>query len=760
MSELARNGAQPAAGSVRGGTLGRYTILEPIGVGAMGIVLAAFDPALDRNVAIKLLRPGDSGTAGRLLREAQAMARVAHPNVIAVHDVGSVDGQDFVAMELVPGGSLDAWLRKRSRTTAEVLDVFVQAARGLAAAHEAGLVHRDFKPANVLVGDDGRARVTDFGLARADATGHAIAGAALPATSLAGTPAYMAPEQLAGEVADARADQFAFCVALWESLAGARPFAGESVDELRAEIAAGRIKPRAGMRPRVERALRRGLSPIPAARFASMHELIAAVAHPARRSRPWLIGAVAALAIGAVVALVATKQRGSGDAGERDLGLMIPAHVQSARAARTGAVASVEVALPRAQTAGDLDVVVVTWNDATANVSSIRDRAGNAYARVGEPARIGAISQVMYFAPAIRGGANALTATFDVDARDPDVRVLEFSGVALRDPVVASAQRTGTGTLAASGALDLATSPSLLVAAGAGPRGLDRPGAELALDAASGAALSAYGVVRSTGPREATAALDGGAWLFQAVAFRARDDRPPRIHLVHPDGPLQELAGEPVWLQADADDNVHVTEVDMFLDDARVCRLTAPPYACEATPRGIGAHTFHAEARDGAGNVATSVATVIDIAAPPVVENVRFPAQRGAFAVDMDVTPSGQPHDVVIGLATGPATAYTDAAAIVRFSNAGVVDVRNGASYGANAWVGSIAGREYHVRMEVDVPHRTYSVFVTPAGETEIALARNFAFRDSQPHVRALADRVKLTSPGDAAITGFRITPR
>ncbi|HLT38748.1 MAG TPA: serine/threonine-protein kinase, partial [Enhygromyxa sp.] len=155
----------------RGGMLSRYILVERVGLGGMGVVWAAYDPELDRKVAIKLLRPrndrGRSESARtRLIREAQVMARVTHPNVIAVHDVGVHDGQVFLAMEFVQGKTLRRWVRSTRREVREIVAMFVQAGRGLAAAHAIGLVHRDFKPANVLIGPDGRARVTDFGLAR------------------------------------------------------------------------------------------------------------------------------------------------------------------------------------------------------------------------------------------------------------------------------------------------------------------------------------------------------------------------------------------------------------------------------------------------------------------------------------------------------------------------------------------------------------------------------------------------------------------
>ena len=169
------------------GAIERYLIVGVLGAGAIGVVHAAYDPQLRRRVALKVLRPSASAAgAPDLLREARAMAMLQHPNVIAVHDVGDAGGRLFVAMELVDGMTLRQWLA-RSRSPAEAIAALVQAGRGLAAAHAAGLVHRDFKPDNVLVGHDGRVRVTDFGLARLGDDRDA---------RRAGTPAYMAPEQL------------------------------------------------------------------------------------------------------------------------------------------------------------------------------------------------------------------------------------------------------------------------------------------------------------------------------------------------------------------------------------------------------------------------------------------------------------------------------------------------------------------------------------------------------------------------------------
>ena len=277
-----------------GSRLGRYTILDTLGEGGMGVVYGAYDPDLDRRVALKLLRVGDGGSASgaarsRLLGEARAMAKLTHANVITVYEVGTVGDRDFVAMEFVEGESLAAWL-DTDHDWREVVRVFRQAGQGLAAAHRGGLVHRDFKPANVLLDQDGRVLVTDFGLAQERGVVAEDDGSDPPASTvtdavdsltrsegLVGTPAYMAPEQHRGEPACERSDQFSFCVALHEALYGARPFSGDTLDELRESVLAGRLgeEPKGSSVPsRVRRVVVRGLSPDPDDRFASMAALL------------------------------------------------------------------------------------------------------------------------------------------------------------------------------------------------------------------------------------------------------------------------------------------------------------------------------------------------------------------------------------------------------------------------------------------------------------------------------------------------------
>ncbi len=306
-----------------GASVSRYVVLERIGMGGVGVVYAAYDPELDRKVAIKLLQVqqvADERTSvggARLLREAQALARLTHPNVVTVHDVGTWDGRVFVAMEFVRGRTLSRWIAETSPDARAKVEMFVQAGRGLAAAHAEGLVHRDFKPENVIVGDDGRARVLDFGLART------IGKPVVPAPEeelrrssprvdtkitrtgvLAGTPAYMSPEQFQGLPGDARTDQFSFCVALWEALFRERPFAGTDRLSIGMAVVSGARRPMPP-EPRIpaawRRVLQRGLAVEPADRYASMDALLAELrVEPSRL--PWIAAAsLATVGIGAIV---------------------------------------------------------------------------------------------------------------------------------------------------------------------------------------------------------------------------------------------------------------------------------------------------------------------------------------------------------------------------------------------------------------------------------------------------------------------------
>ncbi len=300
-----------------GARLGRYTLLHQLGAGGMGIVYAAHDQRLDRRVALKLLRRDLALRApqvkARLLREAQAIARLAHPNVVTVFDAAVIDDDVVIAMELVTGGTLAALLRERRPGWRAVLDLFVQAGRGLAAAHAAGIVHRDFKPDNVLVTEGGRALVSDFGLAQLAANdtpsqppeGGEVGLAMTRSGARVGTPAYMAPEQHAGIATDARTDQFSFCVALYEALYGARPFAGATREALAEAVSRGVVRPapRGSRVPmRVRRALVRGLAVDASERHATMAALLAELTPKGRGQIAAAVAVVVAMATAAVVA--------------------------------------------------------------------------------------------------------------------------------------------------------------------------------------------------------------------------------------------------------------------------------------------------------------------------------------------------------------------------------------------------------------------------------------------------------------------------
>ena len=345
------SGSAPLA---RGASIGRYVVLSLVGRGGMGDVYAAYDPELDRKVAVKLLRvkPGNgvSLTEGRqrTLREAQAIARLSHPNVVVVFDVGTFEDKVFIAMEFVEGNTLAYWSEAQPRTWQEILKVFVAAGRGLEAAHEKGLVHRDFKPDNVMVGRDGKVRVMDFGLARQvneklasdgvprripvelpeearqievgssptivinaggerqdteamHTTNSGLFDARLTRTgAMMGTPAYMAPEQFFNAPTDARTDQFSFCIALYEALYGQRPFEGNNLSTLTGNVVRGSVReppPGAKVPPWVRRIVLRGLRPVIGDRYPSMGDLLDALGKSPYAKRRQMAVAAGALVL-------------------------------------------------------------------------------------------------------------------------------------------------------------------------------------------------------------------------------------------------------------------------------------------------------------------------------------------------------------------------------------------------------------------------------------------------------------------------------
>jgi serine/threonine protein kinase len=299
----------------------RYELISKAGAGGLGTVWKAYDPKLDREVAIKLLRRDQLGAGQRarrqLMAEAATMARLTHPNVVRVYDVGEAqvdfgpgssenEPQLYVAMEFVDGQTLRRWQHERQRSVAELLAVYSQAAAGLLAAHEAKLVHGDFKPDNVLIDGRGRVLVTDFAVTRnivRERVEYELSTLEAPTESernnrvresiaavLIGTPAYMSPEQLDGEVPDARSDQFGFCVALWEAVTGERPFTGRTFAALREAIAGGPPPFPAGVRPpRLRNVLARGMAENPANRYADLQALLDDLAQLERsKTRRWI----------------------------------------------------------------------------------------------------------------------------------------------------------------------------------------------------------------------------------------------------------------------------------------------------------------------------------------------------------------------------------------------------------------------------------------------------------------------------------------
>jgi tetratricopeptide (TPR) repeat protein/predicted Ser/Thr protein kinase len=316
--------------------VGRFIVHRALGMGGAGVVYAAHDPDLDRTIALKILHSelADRPNArARFVREAQALARLSHPNVIAVYDIGVADGCTFIAMEYIAGRTFADWVASSSRSWPEIVAVLIQAGRGLVAAHAAGLVHRDFKPGNLLVADDGRVVVTDFGLARAVVEGQTPTGEA-PVDPLArdsafassltrtgavqGTPAYMAPEQRLGKPGDTQSDQFSFCVTLHEALFGEHPFlpAPSSSVSSGAESIADVDDPMAKLTPRapsdargvplwIQQAIQRGMRWRPEERHPEMGSLLSALNRvpPLRRRRVQLGLAIGAVGIAGAIAL-------------------------------------------------------------------------------------------------------------------------------------------------------------------------------------------------------------------------------------------------------------------------------------------------------------------------------------------------------------------------------------------------------------------------------------------------------------------------
>lgn len=316
----------------RGDSIDHFRVVEKLGEGGMGVVLKAYDPHLDRHVAIKILQPhlyhgvGTSDARDRMLREAKAMAKVRHANVITVYSVGTVRKQVYIAMEFIAGGTLQEWSSAGKHEWREIVATYTKSGHGLSAAHKSGLVHRDFKPANVLMDEGGRVLVTDFGLVSSDSPPSDIQGQPrnsieMPAVqplsvsltqtgTILGTPPYMAPEQHRGDAIDARADQFAFCVTLYEALYGERPHEGGDYSILAGNILSGHVRdvpPDSGVPVWLREILLRGLSVDADDRFESMDELLEALGNEPAQAKPiWrgrrAVAGITTCIIGVVVA--------------------------------------------------------------------------------------------------------------------------------------------------------------------------------------------------------------------------------------------------------------------------------------------------------------------------------------------------------------------------------------------------------------------------------------------------------------------------
>jgi len=293
-----------------GDRFGRFTVISTLGTGGVGVVFKAQDPELRRTVAIKLLHP--TGAApheqAQMRRKAQAMAQLQHPNVVAIHEIGVEHGRLFIVMDYVEGCTLRSWLCAQERRGGDVLEMFVAVGRGLAAAHDAGLIHRDFRPENVLVGNDGHPRIVDFGLVPDvdnEATEHsADALSAAAKVDAVGesirTSAYMSPEHFLCQPVDARSDQFSFCVSLHEALYGVHPFPDDTAEELRAAILEGRrrvLSKRTSAFKWVDSVLDRGLALAPEDRWPSMDRLLHALTHDPAATRRRVVASGLALAV-------------------------------------------------------------------------------------------------------------------------------------------------------------------------------------------------------------------------------------------------------------------------------------------------------------------------------------------------------------------------------------------------------------------------------------------------------------------------------
>lgn len=524
-------------------TIGRFQVLEKLGEGAMGEVFAAFDPELDRRVAIKVLHSSQDETPERhlrLIREAQALARVSHPNVVQVFEVGVHHHRVFVAMEYVRGESLAQRFVHASAPEpwTHVLQVFVAAGHGLAAVHAAGLVHRDFKPANTIVGADGRVRILDFGLARGTVTegrddGHHGASAPnrLDATltalgSIVGTPAYMAPELFLGRRADALSDQYSYCTALYEALYGVRPHTGETLAALADAKLAGRISPPVGTKVPawLHAALVRGLSVAPERRWPSIAALLAELGGDRRsRVRRWgaAIAGLMLLALTVVTVQqfmvqrrISADERVRAEAAERD------AAAQREQAGRAAFERSV---MAEAERAAEVMRLATTWGrERDALVLGIQTVARHAPDFTGAPFLaidgLGTALPAMFPARTIPASGERILGL----ALSPDGRILAAADAGLRLRLWNTTDGTLLSTASSAAHADLAFSPdaSTILLHTFGASGLLREDTCTIHEVSTGAMLR-----RITACRHARFSADGAA-LYGASEG---DDGTPRV---------------------------------------------------------------------------------------------------------------------------------------------------------------------------------------------------------------------------------------
>ena len=521
-----------------GTAIGRYMILSRLGAGAMGVVYAAYDPELDRKVALKLLQPRGGSSLDsriRLMREAKALARLSHPNVVAVHDVGTFAERVFLAMEFVDGKTLGAWLKERPQPWQDVLAIMHKAGEGLAAAHAAGLVHRDFKPDNVLIARDGRVRVLDFGLARSasevipeerDPAAAAIlasvsserreqsqieAAMMTRTGAVVGTPAYMSPEQHLGRSADARSDQFSFCIATYQALYGARPFVGERMSSLAFQVLQGKISPApagAAVPMWLRKVVLRGLQVDPERRYPGMPALLADLHRDdGHKRRGWIAsGVLATLGLGLGLRVAGGEPPCQGAAG-RLAGVWDPARISE---------------LERAFRSSPLPYAAETWTGVRTSLQAHADAWTRMYSESCAATRV-------------RGEQS--DTLLDLRTRCLDRRLVEFQALTdvLRSGEPAAIEKASEGVSRLT-SIDTCADTHALTAVVAPPEGDQKLAVDrVAADVARAGALELAGRWAEGQALSTTATLDPAALAYAPLEAEAL-----RVH-----ARLQRALGEP-----------------------------------------------------------------------------------------------------------------------------------------------------------------------------------------------------------------------